>query len=173
MKTNKILTKKVHKSKMLVILTVAVLILLISTEIFFLVQVFIGDIPYLFSIELSLIIALSIIISYGYAPLTVTLSESSLVLRRGIGRKQFNYSDIEYVEAYDNKKIAARLCGIGGLFGFIGRYYTEGIGHYFSYVGDYSQAFYFQLKSGKKYMLSCEDREQVISLIREKISCRG
>ena len=89
MKTNKILTKKVHKSKMLVVLTVAVLILLISTEIFFWYKSLLGDIPYLFSVELSLIIALSIIISYGYAPLTVTLSESSFVLRRGIGRKQF------------------------------------------------------------------------------------
>ena len=124
-------------------------------------------------IGVFLIITLGIIFSYVYAPMSVTLSESSLVLRRGIGRKQFNYSDIERVEAYENKKIAARLCGIGGIFGFIGRYYVEGIGHYFSYVGDYSQAFYFQLQNGKKYMLSCEDKEQVISLIRKGIGCRG
>lgn len=172
MKTNKILTKRVHKSKTVVVLTIIFMPILVLTDVFGLIQVVRGDVPYLLGIGVVLIITLTIIISYGYAPLTITLSESSLVLRRGIGQKQFNYSDIERVEAYDNKKIAARLCGIGGIFGFIGRYYVEGIGHYFSYVGDYSQAFYFQLKSGKKYMLSCEDREQVISLIREKIGCR-
>ena len=169
MEANALLTKRVRKSKTVVVLTIAVLILVVSVDIFFLVEVLIGDIPYLFGIELSLIITLSIIISYGYAPLTVTLSESSLVLRRGIGRKRFNYSDIKRVEAFDHKKIAVRLCRIGGLFGFIGKYYTAGIGHYFSYVGDYSQAFYFQLKNGKKYLLSCEDRDLVVSLIEKKI----
>ena len=173
MKTNKVLTKKVHKSKTVVVLTIVFLTILVLTDIFSLIQVSIDDIPYILGIGLALVITLGIIFSYVYAPIRITLSENSLVLHRGIGKKQFNYSDIERVEVFNNNHIALRLCGIGGIFGFIGRYYTEGIGHYFSYVGDSSQAFYFQLKSGKKYMLSCEDREQVISLIREKIGCRG
>lgn len=169
MKTNKILTKKVHKSKTLVALTIVFLAILILTDVFFLVQILIGDVSYLFGIEFSLIVALSIIFSYVYAPMRITFSENSLVLHRGIGKKQFNYSDIESVEAFNNKHIALRICGIGGVFGFVGRYYTEGIGHYFSYVGDYSQAFYFQLKNGKKYLLSCEDRDFVVSWIKKHI----
>lgn len=169
MESNKILTKKVHKSKTLVALTIVFLAILILTDVFFLVQILIGDVSYLFGIEFSLIVALSIIFSYVYAPMRITFSENSLVLHRGIGKKQFHYSDIESVEAFNNKHIALRICGIGGVFGFVGRYYTEGIGHYFSYVGDYSQAFYFQLKNGKKYLLSCEDRDFVVSWIKKHI----
>lgn len=163
------MTKKVHKSKTLVALTIVFLAILILTDVFFLVQILIGDVSYLFGIEFSLIVALSIIFSYVYAPMRITFSENSLVLHRGIGKKQFHYSDIESIEVFNNKHIALRICGIGGVFGFVGRYYVEGIGHYFSYVGDYSQAFYFQLKNGKKYLLSCEDRDFVVSWIKKHI----
>lgn len=169
MESNKILTKKVHKSKTIVVLTIVFLTILVVTDVWGLIQVVRGDVPYLLGIGVALIITLGIIFSYVYAPMRITFSENSLVLHRGIGKKQFHYSDIESIEVFNNKHIALRICGIGGVFGFVGRYYTEGIGHYFSYVGDYSQAFYFQLKNGKKYLLSCEDRDFVVSWIKKHI----
>ena len=134
---------------------------------YLLIQIVENEIPYILGICLVIIITAAIIISYLY--LSIALSETSLTLYRGIGKKNFNYSDIDVI-IYISDEPVIRVCGIGGIFGFVGRYYTKKIGRYFSYVGDYSQTFYLQLKNGKKYVLSCEDRDLVVFLIKKKIN---
>ena len=62
-----------------------------------------------------------------------------------------------------------RVCGIGGVCGFIGRFYNKKIGYYTSYVGDYSQAFLVKKCNGRKYVFSCEDRDNFLSVLKNKL----
>ena len=170
MRTSEVINKKVHKARPLIILTVIFLAILVLADVYLLVQIIKNRIPHILGISLLAIITATVIGSYLYAPMSITLSESALILNRGIGKKKFNYSDIAAVDTYISDGPVVRVCGIGGVFGFIGRYYTKKIGHYFSYVGDYSQTFYLRLKNGKKYLLSCENRDLIVFLVKKKIA---
>ncbi len=107
--------------------------------------------------------------AYAYAPLSVFVSEREFTLRRGLGHKTIPFRDIAQVGEYTGGWPAIRICGIGGVFGFIGRYYNREFGHYFSYVGDYSQSFYLKLKNGRQYVFSCEDHHEVVAFIKKHI----
>lgn len=169
MQTDKVL-KKVHKEKALVLSSVLVTMLLLGVGGYFLYLMIKGEFPYVLGIGFLAVFVATLVISYGYAPMSVELSDQSLTLYRGIGKKVFKFSEIKNVEVYISNGAVVRTCGVGGLFGFTGRYYAKRIGNYFSYVGDYSQTFYIERKDGKKYVLSCDDYDFIVSFIKKNLS---
>ena len=48
-------------------------------------------------------------------------------------------------------------------------FYDKEIGRHLRYVGNHDEAFLVELKSGKKYVLSCENSGRVIELVRDKL----
>lgn len=161
--------KKVYWTLLVKLLTAIVFTALIAGDILFFLEITKPDTGYLaFDIFLITIMTASIVISWGYAPLSITLSDTHFMLRRGIGNKKIEYSQIVEISVYKEKGYTIRVFGSGGLCGFIGRFYNKNFGYYFAYVGDFSQAFSIQLKNGKKYVFSCEDRDEVISYISSK-----
>lgn len=161
--------KKVHRSKLVKILTIVLMTILIAVDIYLIIQMAARNGSYTLNAILILIITATIIGSYGYAPISVHLTDSAFILCRGVGKKVINYADIAVVDIYNHEGASIRVCGIGGIFGFIGKFYNKSIGNYFSYVGDYSQAIYMQLKNGRKYVFSCTDREYVVFFIKKKL----
>ena len=162
--------KSVHKSRTVVVTTVVVLALLIAADIWLFLQMAAHTVPYALGAMLAVVITASIVGSYAYAPLSVELSDIALVLHRGVGRKVIRYADMSGIEFYKRNGTPLRVCGCGGVFGFIGRYRNSKTGiSYFSYVGDYSQAFFVVLKNGRRYLLSCEDREAVVAAVKKKL----
>lgn len=118
--------KKVHKEKSLIILTTTLfLVILVLADIYLLTLVVKNGIPCTLGMGLIVIISVAIIVSYSYAPMAVSLSETSLVLYRGIGKKNFNYSDIDIIDIHISDEPAIRIFRIGGVSGFVGRYYTK------------------------------------------------
>lgn len=164
------LIKKVHKEKSLVLLSALVLILLLGTGSLLLYTILTGKIPCILGSGIIAIIFVTLVLSYGYAPLSIELSDRSLILHRGIGKKVIHYADMKHIDTYISKEAMIRTCGIGGLFGFTGWYYTKKLGNFFSYVGDYSQTFCIELINRKKYLLSGEDRDYLVAFLKEKIS---
>lgn len=81
------LIKKVHKEKSLVLLSAFVLILLLGTGSLLLYTILTGKIPCILGSGIIVIIFLTLVFSYGYAPLSIELSDRSLILHRGIGKK--------------------------------------------------------------------------------------
>lgn len=164
--------KKVHKSRTVVVMTVVILLLLAAADIWLLLLLAVHTVPYALCAVLVGVITVAVAASYGYAPRFVELTATELVLHRGIGRKAICYADMCRIEPYARKGLPVRVCGIGGVFGFIGRYSNTEYGSYFSYVGDYSQAFFVVLKDGKRYLLSCEDREAVVAEVGKRLADR-
>lgn len=162
--------KNVHKSRMVAVMTVVFLTLMVAADIWMIMQMAAHTGSYGWDIALVAVVTAAIVGSYAYAPLSVELSDTALVLHRGIGRKVFRYADMAGVELYERNGFPIRVCGCGGVFGFTGRYRNSKTGEsYFSYVGDYSQAFFVLLKNGRRYLLSCEDREAVVAAVRKKL----
>lgn len=162
--------RKVPWTKTVRIVTVAVFTGLIAGEILFCADIAKADTDYLvFDIFMITVMAASMLVPWVYAPLSITLTDTHLTLRRGIGNKRIEFSEIDRIAAYRNEGYTVRVFGSGGLCGFTGRFYHRKFGHYFAYVGDFSQAFSVRLKNGRNYVFSCRDRDEVVSFINHRI----
>ena len=118
-----------------------------------------------------LIILLSLVSILVYAPKEIALDDTCLTLTKGAGTLRIPYSDMEEVRMYNPRNTGnIRVFGIGGVCGYIGRFYNRDIGYYTSYVGDYEQAFFIRTRKGKKYLLSCEHAEKIAEKLKARIA---
>lgn len=99
-------------------------------------------------------------------PLSIRLNESEIILKKLIGQLVIRIDSISHIEPYKPDKSDIRVFGIGGVGGYIGVFMNAGIGKYRAYIGNTSQAFLIITELGKKYVLSCENRDLVISIIK-------
>nr|WP_303246975.1 PH domain-containing protein [Phocaeicola vulgatus] len=58
---------------------------------------------------------------------------------------------------------------IGGLGGYIGKFYNSKIGFYTAYVGDYSQAFLIKINNREKYVMSCRHAEKIVEEVKSRL----
>lgn len=117
-----------------------------------------------------LLIILVFLITLINAPISIEIGKIGFTLKKIIGKIEINYSDISNIGIYDPALSDIRLFGSGGLFGFIGIFYSKSLGRYHSFVGNSGQAFFVQLKNGKKYVFSAEGRDTVINSVSNFIN---
>jgi hypothetical protein len=77
-----------------------------------------------------LVLILAIVVSYIYAPRAYMLDSDFLTILRPGGNKSFKLADIVAVKSVPDGSIiwALRLFGVGGLFGYFGKYWTFALG---------------------------------------------
>ena len=113
------------------------------------------------------------LLALGYAaylsPVYLIVTDDIIMLKKLIGKKVFWINDIETIELHKLTGSNVRTCGCGGVLGYTGNYYNKAIGKYISYVGNYDQTFLITLKTGKRYLLSCQDPEELVKTIKAKI----
>ena len=107
---------------------------------------------------------------YLYSPKRVELTADALVLRRVMGPKAFPYSEIEEIGLWRGSTGSLlRTFGDGGMFGCIGWFSGGGLGSHFEYVCKYDDAFYLKMRSGRRYMLSCDDADRVVEYVSGRV----
>lgn len=169
--TTIIRNKKVHLSLASQIITIIVSLIIIGAGLIIPIYRTINN----QDIYISFIIMLATIIiffpAFMYAPKRIILSDKQLILQKRIGCLHLSYSEMAEVCIYstNNPFAEIRTLGSGGYLGFIGNFYSREIGFYTAYVGDYSQTFLVKMKSGKKYLFSCEQHTDIVSTIRQKL----
>lgn len=130
-----------------------------------------GDIAeFTLSVVTSIIVLSAVGIFYFISPRSVCLTPEAVVLRRVAGAKVFRYADIAEAGVWTgNPYKMLRTFGCGGVHGFIGWFYGGGMGNHFEYVGNYDEAFFIRLRSGRKYLISCEDSRRAVDTIKSRI----
>jgi hypothetical protein len=103
------------------------------------------------------------------SPLYVESGYKAVILKKIVGSISIDFQNISEVKPFDTGLMDLRLFGSGGYFGYVGSFRNSKIGNYRSFVGDYSQAFIIQTKDDKKFVFSCEDRDEVIGVIKAKL----
>ncbi|MDR3286055.1 MAG: PH domain-containing protein [Prevotellaceae bacterium] len=103
------------------------------------------------------------------APVSIQIADDHILLKRVLGKVVIYFDNIEKIEYYRHSKHDIRVFGSGGYGGYLGVFSNAQIGKYSAYVGNLSQAFLIQLKNGKNYVFSCENRDFVIETINNKI----
>jgi hypothetical protein len=104
--------------------------------------------------------------SWLYAPQSYAVDSNELTINRPIGKVSIKLADITQVRSLaDNEmKGTIRTFGVGGLFGYFGKFHTPNIGHTTFYATQRQNRILITTKQDKKIVLTPDD----ISII-EKI----
>lgn len=94
--------------------------------------------------------------SWLYAPQSYTLDSNELTINRPIGKVKIKLGDIAQVRTLaDNEtKGIIRTFGVGGLFGYFGKFHTPGIGH---------STFYATQRKNKILIITNNDKKIIIT----------
>ena len=115
-------------------------------------------------------VAVLLLSAFCFMPLSISLNNKSLRIRRPLKSKSIPLTDIADVRLCAPTMGAKRICGSGGWFGWYGWFSENVLGKYFAYYGKASDCFLVTLKNGKKYMLGCKDAPEMVNAIKEKIN---
>jgi len=118
-----------------------------------------------------LILFLSIFLgSYLYAPQKYILSKDELIITRPIKERKIKFSDIEEIKiiADIEMKGISRTFGVGGLFGYYGKYYNSEFGHMIFYTTQRKNNILIRTKQGKIIIITPDDIT-IIQKIKEHL----
>ena len=116
------------------------------------------------------ILIIAILVGLYYCPISVEADTNGIRVHRFLSRpKTFNYADIESVDTCYPSAGGIRLCGSAGLFGYWGYFSDIMIGTYFGYYGSRSYCFLLKLKSGRQYVIGCENPVEMVSYINTNL----
>lgn len=120
-------------------------------------------------IGLTAIVAV-VVYAARLAPMSLEVTNTELSVHCLLGMSRISLSEIVSVEPYIPGGATVRLCGSGGFMGYTGLFYRKDIGRFHAYVGAWRQAFLVTTRSGKRYVLSCEGRDEMVALLREHVA---
>jgi hypothetical protein len=122
------------------------------------------------SVKLIILIApLSILLTYLFMPKQYEINEKELVIHRKIGNLKIvlnEITQIEKIEAYTQLGFVIRLFGSGGLFGWLGIFYSGKYGIFKMYAGAASPLVMITYGNGKKIGISPEDLDGFMKQIK-------
>lgn len=118
---------------------------------------------------LIFVIGLSVYFA-AQSPISIKLTDSKFVLNKLIGEIEIPYSEIQLIGEYNFNNKDVRIMGSGGFCGYIGMFENSTFGKYSCYVGNTHQAFYIRTKDNKYYVISCDNRDDVVGFILQQIS---
>lgn len=110
-------------------------------------------------IIVSLILMMVVLLAFLWSPRRYYVNEIELVIVRFIGKVSIPLDSIAEIET-PNKELTkgvVRTFGVGGLFGYFGKFYNSRLGQMDFYVTQRKNYVLIKLYSGKKIMLSPND----------------
>ncbi|MCE7070656.1 MULTISPECIES: PH domain-containing protein [Dyadobacter] len=121
-------------------------------------QVFLGDGE--ISQGSTYVIGVILILSYGLAfafrPVDYRVTPNELIIRRSFDKVVIERSNIAKVEALDSDRLrwSLRTFGVGGLFGYFGKYYHHKIGNMTWYATRRNNAVLIKTVKGKNIIIT-------------------
>jgi hypothetical protein len=99
----------------------------------------------------------------GLAPQRLEVGESQIVILRRYKSVTIRRDEIKSVERLPNNAMrgAIRTGGVGGLFGFFGRYYTRTLGPFSLYATGSENLFLIRKWDGKNIVVACAEPEKM------------
>lgn len=114
---------------------------------------------------ICIILIFTVSFCYLLSPRYIEISNDMLIMHKVIGTLSIPIKDIKEIRPYHKSGI--RLFGSGGMYGYLGLFSNTEIGKHYEWVGDFEDGFLIVMYTGKKYLLSCEQSDIVISKVKE------
>ena len=126
-----------------------------------------GDSPRYWAVNICrYAFVLAILSGLYYCPRSVEITPSRLVIRRLLTKKYIPVGEIVVVAPYQRTMNFVRVCGSGGVFGFWGWFRNQELGRFFVYATSLKQLVVITLASGRKYVISCENSQEMAAQIQ-------
>ena len=116
----------------------------------------------------AVIFLFMLISGWLYGPVTIAADEKSVTIKSALRKQRLDISNIESVELFQPTIGSIRIFASGGYMGYWG-VYRGYIGRYIAYYGKASDCFLITMKNGDKYVLGCENPEEMVNFINSKI----
>ena len=153
-------------NKTLWVMTFACFALWIGLSGWFLYHVFVDEpatVALFELIVLNLIMLPTIILCEGFAPQRLEIGDDKIVVLRRYRSVVLHREEIKSIEYVSKLSFrgAIRTFGVGGLFGYYGRYYAPALGSFTLYATNFDNLFLIRLVNGKKIVISCSEPEKM------------
>ena len=153
---------KVQLSKFSYILTLIITIILIICCVSM-----INETPKFWIVFGLLILLLFLGLLYG--PTQINANPEYVTVKTYLLKHKILVRDIESVELFRPTMGSIRLFASGGYFGYWGMFRDGLIGTYAGYYGKSSDCFLVRMKNGSKYVLGCQNPEEMVEYIHRQI----
>ena len=157
--------------KTLWVMTFACFALWIGLSGWFLFQIFTtdgNDMALLGSLILVNVIFLPTILACeGLAPQRLEIGAEAIVILRRYKSIVLNREDIKSIEPLTKGDMRGviRTCGVGGLFGYFGHYYSNKLGSFKLFATSFENLYLIKLWNGKTIVLSCAEPDKMDKFI--------
>lgn len=118
-----------------------------------------------FSTIAIIVCIISYAVSYAFRPVNYTINFRELIIHRPVLDVKINRSDIENAKVLDANKTRGfiRTFGVGGLFGYFGKYRNNDLGNMTWYATQRKNYVLIEKVNGKKIILTPDDPQRMIT----------
>lgn len=99
----------------------------------------------------------------GLAPQRLEIGADAIVILRRYKSIVLERENIKSIEPLTKRDMrgAIRTCGVGGLFGYFGHYYSNKLGSFKLFATSFDNLYLIKLWSGKTIVLSCAEPDKM------------
>ncbi len=118
----------------------------------------------------SLFLVCLILICFLFSIKFYELDNDFLIIHRPVGFVKFQISEIKEISIMNPGSLigSIRLFGVGGLFGYYGKYYNFKMGHMTLYTTQKRNRILMTMITGKKIIISPDDLSIIIEINKRK-----
>lgn len=104
-------------------------------------------------------------ITYAFRPISYTLSPDQLIINRPVAPVKIDRSIVQSAELLEKDAIrwSVRIFGVGGLFGYFGKFANTKIGGMTWYATRRSKAVLLRMVNGKRIVLTPDEPERFVA----------
>ncbi len=145
--------------------TIIVLVFLAGITMVVLRNPYLPDAP---KMGIPAIAVATVALCWAFAPRGYEIEGNRLIIRQNLGSKEYDLRGLQNIETSANAMPllgAVRVFGVGGLFGYYGRYYRSGLGFFTAWVTDRSRTVVLKF-AGRTVVISPDDPKAFTDEIR-------
>ena len=159
-------------SKSVWVITFSFFILWVGISAFMLYEIFTqadNTEPLIGLIVFNLIMLPTMLACEGLAPQRLEIGEEQIVILRRYKSIVINRSEIKSIQALSKSDFSGviRTCGVGGLFGYFGHYYSSKLGSFRLFATSFENLYLIKLWNGKNIVISCAEPEVIEQFIEQ------
>jgi hypothetical protein len=129
-----------------------------------------GDLDLTYIAIITLIL-FTYILSYSFSPKNYSITDENLIINRLFSNKEIKLSSIQKVQELNNDELkwSLRTFGVGGLFGYFGKFWVGKLGSMIWYATKRNNAVLIESGS-KKIIVTPDDQEKFVNELKSKIA---
>ncbi len=111
------------------------------------------------------------ILSYSFSPKNYSITDENLIVNRLFSNKEIKLSSIQKVQELNNDELkwSLRTFGVGGLFGYFGKFWVSKLGSMIWYATKRNNAVLIETGS-KKIIVTPDEQEKFVNELKSKIA---